>query len=51
MSGSLKVALVTLLCVVGLAGLNLAMWRRARAAVAEGRRRERERVDEGGAGA
>ena len=45
MSGPLKVALIALLCVIGLVGLNLAMWRRARAAVAEGRRRERERVD------
>jgi len=41
MSGPVKVAAVVLLCVVGLVGLNLAMWRRMRAAVAEGYRRQR----------
>jgi len=40
MNGGWKVALATFVCVIGLAALNLSMWRRARAAVAEGRRRE-----------
>lgn len=39
MSGPVKVALVAILCVVALVGLNLAMWRRARDAVREGYRR------------
>jgi len=45
MSGPLKVALITMLCVMGLAGLNLAMWRRAKAAVREGYRRDNAQRD------
>lgn len=40
MSGWEKVASATLVAVVGLIGLNLAIWRRTRAALAEARRRE-----------